>query len=1002
MRKNKTHKRLFALLVLLLLSSSYLMAQQVLIMGRVSDQASGNAIQGATIKQKNAKPSTVSDANGAFQLSIDASVSDMLIISSIGYKTIEVRAKDGQAVEISLQAEIKTMEDVVVTGVSSATSQRKVPFSVEKINEKAFKNVPATDAAGVLQGKVSGIKINKTGDPGAGSNIQLRAAKQIYGSNNPLIIIDGVLTEGNLQDINAEDIASIEVVKGAAGSSLYGSRAANGVINIITKRGQQLASGKTVVNFRSEYGRSYIGFVPERSTATSYLVENGAVNYNKPSPDGLTDNPFPQVIDQPRQFFQPGEYFTNYLSLTGKSADGKASIYSSVQTTKEAGVVALTNGQNRTNVKVNFDYKLSEKLKFATSNLYANSNIDSRGSGVWSNLMQSDPNADLLQPNLNGTPYLVNPNKINALIGNPLYDIYNSRSDLKRQRFLGNYALHYEPIRNTNLDLSYGLDNGFDNSLYISPKGKLRVSDPSQTNNGYISRSASSSRAQTVQFDAAHSRRFGDFNTRFKVQYLHESSDYESVYGSGSNLAVIGMNITNISQAEQQYAGSYQSSVIANNYSASINTDYKDKIIVDALVRRDGVSLFGSDVRWSNFYRVAGAYRLTQDIHISGINEMKLRAAYGTAGLRPPFEAQYETFNLVNGSIGAQSTLGNKQLKPSVNQEMEVGLDVSFLDKWNFTSTYANGVSKDLILPVPVSAITGAAYQYQNAAEIKTSSLEFTLKGNVIERKNLGWDIGFTFDRNRQTVSKLNRAGYAIVSAGIFRIEEGLTFGTLYGRKWAHSLNDVMNQVPAGRKVEDYFVVNNEGYVVRTTQIGTPQEEPVYITNEKGQPINANIGNVNPNFNLNFTSNLTVRGINLYSLFAWQNGGQTYNHSRRYTTASAETDQSKKPYEQRKPDRYYVKLKEWNNEYYVEDADFLSLRELGLNYDFKNVRISKLQIANIRVGVVGRNLFMITKYSGYSPETGSNQEGVDSNILKFDVHSYPTYRTISGNIALTF
>ncbi|HEY0899805.1 MAG TPA: hypothetical protein VGD90_10755, partial [Sphingobacteriaceae bacterium] len=227
-------------------------------------------------------------------------------------------------------------------------------------------------------------------------------------------------------------------------------------------------------------------------------------------------------------------------------------------------------------------------------------------------------------------------------------------------------------------------------------------------------------------------------------------------------------------------------------------------------------------------------------------------------------------------------------------------------------------------------------------------------------------------------------------------------FGTLYGRKWAHSLQDVQNQVPKDGKVEDYFVINNEGYVVRTHQIGTPQEEPVYITNDKGQPINAPIGNVNPNFNLNFTSTLMVKGFNLYALLTWQNGGQTYNHSRRYTTASAETDQSVKPYEQRKPERYYVKLREWNNEYYVEDADFLALRELGVNYDFPNVKFSGLKIDNIRIGFVARNVFMLTNYSGYSPETGSNQEGVDSNILKFDVHTYPVYRTFSGNIALTF
>ena len=433
-----------------------------------------------------------------------------------------------------------------------------------------------------------------------------------------------------------------------------------------------------------------------------------------------------------------------------------------------------------------------------------------------------------------------------------------------------------------------------------------------------------------------------------------------------------------------------------------MSLDYRDKYIVDALVRRDGVSLFGADVRWKTFYRVAAAWRISQDISIPGINELKLRGAYGTAGLRPPFEAQYETFSLTNGAIGSQATLGNRQLKPSVNQEAEIGLDIQFLDRFNFAANYARGVSKDLILPVPVSAITGASLQYQNAAEIETSTIEFTLRGTVIDKKNLSWDVGFVFDRNRQKVSKLNRSGYAIVSAGIFRIEEGLTFGTLYGRKWARTLDDVANQVPQGQNVADIFVVNNEGYVVRRTDIGTPDEQPINITDSKGVPINAYIGDVNPNFNLNFSSNLVIKGFNIFTLLAWQSGGQTYNHTRRYTTASAELDQSGKPYEERKPERYYVKLKEWNNEYFVEDADFLALRELGVNYDFRDVKLGSLTIPNIRIGVVGRNLFMITKYTGYSPETGSNQEGLDANILKFDVHTYPVYRTFSGNIAISF
>ena len=1000
MHQKESRKIIYLVILCLWCSLGTALAQQRTLSGRVTDSTDGSPISGATIKLSSG-PAATTNAEGGFRLNYNVVNGLTITVSSVGYQQVTLPVTT-DFMEVSLAQDAQVLSDVVVTGVGGATSQRKVPFSIEKIDDKAFRNVPATDAAGVLQGKVAGLRLNRTGEPGTGTNIQLRAAKQIYGSNNPLIIIDGVLTEGNLQDLNAEDIASIEVVKGAAGSSLYGSRAANGVINVITKRGQRMNAGETMVNYRTELGASRVGFVPDRAAATNYVIENGEVNYSKPDPDGLNDNPYPRTIDQMDQFFRAGQYFTNYLSFTGKSRDSKASAYASVQNTREAGVVSLTDGQERTNIKINLDYTLSDKVKFRTSNLYGNTTIDGRGGGVWSNLMQSDPNADLLQPNLNGTPYLVNPNKINALIGNPLYDIANSRNERKRQRFLGNYALQYQPLKNTTFDLSYGLDQANTQSFFLSPRGKLQVSDPSLTSPGSISRSTTAELAQTIQADLTQHFQLGDFNNRLRLQYLYESARYEMLSGSGNNLAVLGMDITNLSQAAQQYSSSYMTKTVANNYSAIFTTDYKDKYIVDALVRRDGVSLFGADVRWKTFYRVAAAWRITQDFNIPGIDEMKLRGAYGTSGLRPPFEAQYETFSFVNGSIGAQSTLGNRNLRPSVNEEAEVGLDIGFAKRFQFTVNYARGVSRDLILPVPVSAITGASLQYQNAAEIETSALEFILRGTVIDKPDFSWDAALTFDRNRQKVTKLNRSGYAIVSAGIFRIEEGLTFGTLYGRVWARRLEDVANQVPHGTDPASVFVVNNEGYIVRKAQIGTPEEEPVYIMTDKGVPENRYIGNVNPNFNMNFSNTLTFKGIQLFALFSWQNGGQTYNHTRRYTTASAEIDQSAKPYNQRKPERYYTKFREWNNEYYVEDADFFALRELALNYDFRNIKLGSIKLQNLRVGVVARNVFMLTEYSGYSPETGSNQEGLDANTLKFDVHSYPLFRTFSGNLAITF
>lgn len=977
--------------------------QQVHVSGVVKD-SNGEPLPGVNVVVKGTSNGVITDIDGKFQL--NAPQDAILVVTYIGYVKQEVRVK-GSELQIRMVEDSQTLSEVIVTGVAAGTPKQKLGFSIDKVSADKMLKVPATDAATALQGKVAGLKITKTsGAPGSESDIQLRGVKTIFGSSNPLFIVDGVLTENGLADINAEDIESIEVLKGAAASSLYGSRAANGVVSIMTKRGTSMEAGKVQVDFRTEYGKNFLGFVPEQSKSTNRLIQDGNVVYGVTDPDQVYDNPYPKVYDHIDQFFNPGNYLTTHLAVKGTTQNNKMSIYTSIQTTNEGGVVAMVDGAQRANIRLNIDYRILDNLVFTTSNLYTRTKTDNRANAAFGNLYRSDPAADLLAPNADGTPYLVNVNKLNSIV-NPLYNMANSKDESTSEKLLSYFSLKYDPTDYLTFSASYGTTRTTGESLYLTPKGRLTYD--LQEDPGYISRGMWKDTEQTVTVDASFYKKFGDFNTRLKLQYLYESSYSSSLSGGGGALGMGGMDITSVDLSSEQFATSAVYKTIANNIAGMFVMDYKDKYILDALVRRDASSLFGADVRWQTFYRVAGAWRITQDFKIPGINEWKLRASYGVAGLRPPFEAQYEVFALQNGVPGNMETLGNSNLKPSFSKETEIGTDIRFLDRFNFSVNYSIANNTDQILKVPVTSLSGAAYQWQNAGTIQTKVWEASLNADVLNSKDWGLNLGLTFDKVKQKITELNCTPY-MLDGTRFRIEEGVDFGVLYLDKFARSLDEVANQVPEGRTVDEVFAINNQGFVVERSKIGTIDETPVKVKDDKGNIVALPTKSMTPNFNMNLNTTLTYKGFTFYMLWGYQNGGAVYNHAVRYITEPKLFDQAGKPWNEVKAATYYsnggqsIGLLGWDNDVLLYDADFLKLREVSLSYDFK---IKALQpfVKKMKVSLIGRNLLTFTKYPGYDPEgvKADTSKGVDTNAYRVESNEqYPLYRTITGSIAFTF
>lgn len=986
-------------IILFFLCALTMHAQQTNVKGKVVDENKA-PIPGVNVIIKGTDKGTTTDIDGNYSISLQKN--QTIIFSSVGFENKEILYNGQTLGTIQINSKSTALDEIIVTGVAKGTSVKKLGFAVEKITEKQLKQVPANDVASALLGKMPGVRIvPKGGAPGAGFDIQLRGAKSITGGSAPLIIVDGVL-DGDM-NISSDDIANIEVLKGAAASSLYGSRAANGVINITTKRGSSMEPGKLEVDVRTEYGQNFLGYVPKQSSTTNRIIENGVVT-NNVSPDQIYDNKYPQTYNHVSDFFNPGSYLTNYVGLKGNSSDNKISIYTSLQTTRQQGIVKMVNGLDRTNYKLNLDYKILPKLTLRTSNFYTTNKQEGVQGDIFGSLLRSDPNADLNLPNADGTPYKVNVNTFSDGQVNPLYTVYNTRNLSSSKTLQSLFSLDYDFSKEIKFKAAYGITSSNGSTFYMQPKGMLNYNLEEGT--GSISRSMWENKEKNISFEGSYTKKFGNFNSVTKAQFLYESSDYSDLYGSASNLALGGFDLTTVNAGAIPSTNSSITSTNAYNYSLISAIDYKGKYIFDGLIRRDASSLFGPDVRWQNFYRLSGAWRISEDFKINGIDEWKLRASYGTAGLRPPYGAISETFALNQGVTGSQETLGNANLKPSFSKELEIGTDISFLKRFTMSVSYSMAHNTDLILKVPVSPLSGAAYQWQNAASMLSESFEASLNANILKTPNWNLDARVTFDTYSQKVTELNATPY-FIDGTRFIIEKGMNFGTLLLDKFAHSLDEVANQVPAGSSVNDLFVINNQGFVVKRTQIGTVNETPIKVTDDKGVALPAAKINTTPDFTMNFNTTLSYKKFTFYTLWSWQQGGAMYDHSVRYMTEPALFDQSGKAPNEVKSATYYsnggqyIGLLGWDNDALVYNATFVKLREVSLSYDFK-VDQWKF-IKNIRFNLIGRNLLTFTKYPGFDPETGASQGGVDSSAFKFDSNErYPTPKMVSGALTLTF
>ncbi|HEY0970162.1 MAG TPA: SusC/RagA family TonB-linked outer membrane protein [Gemmatimonadales bacterium] len=1002
------------------------LAQGATITGRVTNEA-GAAIVGANLIIQQLNVATTTGQNGTYTLTIPTAQANgqtvTLSARFIGFAPLsrQVTLTAGsQTQDFSLKADPFRLEEMVVTGVAEATSVKKLPFSVSSVTGEQLSQVPGSSPVAALAGKVSGARIAVgTGNPGASPTIRLRGSTNLgIGGSQPLIIVDGVITKASISDIDASDIESIEVLKGAAAASFYGSDAANGVVNITTKRGRNVADGETSLMIRSEYGQQDLErFVPLNRSHVYELDASGEIRLTDKGQrvvekDGIADNPYPtsgpnRWRNQAEEWMQNGESWSTTAQLGVRR--GNTNLHSTFTTSHNQGILPMTRGQDRQNFRLNVDQAINEKIDLSASATYGVNKQDMTSSSEgWFALLQAPPDLDLRYPRgeAAGEFHRLLPDWAANSRGNPLYRYANDAYESRRERILGSVVGRYRPTDWLRFEASYGTDRS--NRRVQDYYFRGYETEGGKPGPGEMEITSANDVAVNSQLNATVSRTFFDeLASTTRLAYIYEEERNNYFEASGERFFVGDVPDLNALDPEQRVIGSSSSDIRAINYAVSQNLDFRDRYILDVMFRRDGSSLFGSEERWQNFYRVAGAWRVSEDFEIPGVQELKIRAARGTAGLRPQYSDQYETYSVGSGTV-SPSQLGNKNLKPAIQTEDEYGINVQFLDRFNLEVVRAERETEGAFLAVPLSArVNGFTSQVQNAATVGAKTTELMLDVMVTEREKFGYSFTLTADKTTQKILHMDRAPFRVNAGGqnqdVFYYKSGETLGIIYGARWVTDPQQLLdNPANAGIDLANYEV-NPLGYVIKK---GSPSTPIAYVDADGNSQFR--IGDVNPDFSFGWANNIRYGNFGVYALVDGVVGGDIYNHTRQWMYQDhrhGDMDMAGVPAEKQVPNAFFASgLYNANaaNTHFVEDGTYARLRELSVSYDFTPEFLGRVGLDRMargaKVALIGRNLLTFTDYSGFDPEVTS---GNDFNF-RIDGFRYPNFRQISAQVELRF
>ena len=577
------------------------------------------------------------------------------------------------------------------------------------------------------------------------------------------------------------------------------------------------------------------------------------------------------------------------------------------------------------------------------------------------------------------------------------------------------------------------------------PAGFRTIAANAALNDGYLYRynllteALNASVTGTFRFDLSD-----NIHNRTQFRYLYEQTDLDEVETEGYEFAVGDVRSFGNTNSDNLGASSLFEPTRADGYFAITNFDIADRYVIDALIRNDGSSLFGEEERRQWYYRLAGAWLMSGEswFGLPGVDEFKLRYSLGTAGGRPTFAAQYETFSVSAGTV-SPLTLGNNELRPEFTTEHEAGLDLGFLNnRANLTVNYAQSSTEDQILPLPLPAYTGYLTRTINAGTLESKTWEVSLDGRLIDRGSFSWLARVNFDRTRSTITEMSVPGYRYGASNaqglnnVFYAREGEELGTFYGLQFAQGCEHLPQGVDCSQ-----FRVNSDGHLVwtngqeltaglwgQTAPLALQTVHPRLAGLAFGLPFGGlctdrtsgertdfcPLGRTLPDYTMSFSSTVSWGGLSVYGLFDAVQGFNVYNQPLQWATfagISGIMDQTGVEESLQKPVAYYNSLYGASglrpSSAFVEDGSFVKFRELSLRYTFGERLLGNLPgisaFDGLSLMLTGRNLKTWTDYRGYDPEVGASGAQTGSAALgRVEGYQYPNFRTWTLGVEVNF
>ncbi|EJL67200.1 SusC/RagA family TonB-linked outer membrane protein [Flavobacterium sp. CF136] len=1049
-------KKLFGkyALLFMLCSFSLVSAQNsdVKITGTVLEDSNGQPLFGVSIYLKGTKTGVATDVDGSF--SIKAKIGETLVASYLGYVSAEVKVTDNQ-LKIRLKEDRKVLDDVVVIGYGKA-KRKDLTGSISSISgEELLKTRPVTfDQA--LQGKVAGVVVQQTsGQPGGGVNIQIRGLSS-FGGSSPLYVIDGVIIgqsygTGNgtnpLAAISPSDIQSIDVLKDASATAIYGSQATNGVIVITTKRGREGAP-KITYEFTTGYQelikkyptmdlREYGKFINDRATVWGFDTRPEFAN--------------PQYLGKGTnwqdELFRKAPVKSHTLTLSG--GNDKTQYLLSGSYFNQEGI-AIGSEFTRTSLRLNLDNKTTDWLKVGTSLqlTHIDENVNSTGSNVIAEALGQTPDIPVRNPDGSFAGEESSEGWIAKRV-NPYALALINKNNPKRNQFFGNLYTEIAFTKALSFRNEVSGNFSFSTEDRYSPTYKFGLAERVVNDAFY---SYSQDYFTTFRSFLTYAKVFKNkYNVNAVAGHEAQLSQYEDVSAARRNF--ISDAITNIGSGDALTAtnGGTKRESAQESYFGRVNFIYNDKYLFTVNARADGTSKFAAENRWVTTYSGAFAWKLNNEKFLKGskiVNELKLRVGYGltnnqNAGNNANLTLLTSTQNGLSGNAQVTSNLGNPELEWEKTEYSNAGIDAALFGwKLNFSVDVYNRLTDGLLLQVPLPAYSGTtagyspgaiAAPYINAGTVRNRGVDFHLNSRNITGSgdDFNWSTDFTLSHNKNKVMKLNTDGASLPGylggEVVAQTKVGGSIGDFYGYKVdgifatasdfeTHALpTDTDGNVLPVRPTSGgvwygdlkFKDLNGDGVITEKdrTYLGSPIPDfQLGLGNNfsyKGFDLNiffsANIGNEVVNgMRINGENPLTnygyLKSLNNYAQLALIDpNGSASDVNNVYVTNPNTTIIGLRNGDSNRNNRFSDK--------YVENGSFIRCKNMTLGYTMPNEWMQKMHINSLRMYVSVTNPFLITKYKGMDPEVGSwnpLQAGIDYGF-------YPQARTftLGINVGLT-